>query len=183
MSEFDAVEHVLNRDDWPEGVTSQHVATEAIKALDAVRSSTWRPLGSPLKVNDTFKSHYFSKTQVVGWIGREVQGEGPELVWFISDGTEHGLITHLFSPFWRWSAPARMSDKVLERLTTNKLGLKVGNKIRLTAIGSRMIDPNHEYKVLATAEKCVLVMERQTRGIWALDNSVLERFYVWEGKE
>ena len=174
MSETDAVEYVLNREDWPEGTTSFEVATAAIKALDAVRSTTWRPLGGPLVEGMTFKSHYLSKTQLVAWIGRG-EPEGPELVWLISDGSEHGHVTTRLSPFWRWTAPARMSDTVKTRLTTNKLGLEVGNKLHL--------DDAHHYKVVATAEKCLLMVERYSRTVWAESNSVLDRYYTWEGKE
>lgn len=174
MSEVEAVEYVLNRDDWPDGTTSFEVATAAIKALDAVRSTTWRPLGGPLTEGTAFKSHYLSKTQLVAWIGRG-EPDGPELVWCIFDGAEHGMVTGSLSPFWQWTAPARMSDQVRSRLTTNKLGLKVGTKLRL--------DDSHQYKVLATAERCALIMERYTRTIWAESNSVFQRFYTWEGKE
>lgn len=174
VSEVDAVEHVLNRDDWPEGTTSFEVAAAAIKALDAVRSTTWRPLGSPLSVGMAFKSHYFSKTQLVAWIGEREPG-GPTCAWVIFDGADHGIVTPSLSPFWGWTAPARLSDTVRTRLTTNKLGLKVGNKLHL--------DDNHQYKVLATAEKCALIMERYTRTVWAEANSVIDKLYKWEDKK
>lgn len=173
MSEVDAVEYVLNREDWPDGTTSFEVATAAIKALDAVRSTTWRPLGGPLIEGTAFKSHYLSKTQLVAWIGRG-KPDGPELVWCVFDGAEHGIVTASLSPFWQWTAPARMSDQVRSRITTNKLGLEVGFRLRL--------DDSHEYKVLAVAERCALIIERYTRTIWAESNSVLEKSYTWKGK-
>src|SRR5207249_315581 len=87
-AELDAILFILNKE-WEDGTSSETVARATVKALDDLRSTTWRPIGPPLKVGEAFKGIISSKTQFIAWIGEE---NGRDLTWVVAEDSNYGCI-------------------------------------------------------------------------------------------
>lgn len=199
LKEILAVTTALQRE-WPEGTSTETVSRALIKALDATRGTTWRPIGPPLKAGQAFRSIIDSATHVVAWVGPDA--DGCQLAWIVSETSNYGWIGAVDSQFWRWTEPVADEARVrkvsqgkrdhegnliyvdgvlqretveksfggiVEKLTTNDLGMKPGDKVTLRQDG--------QYTVEAVARSSVLLRNRQTRWVWAEENSNLEKFY------
>lgn len=196
VSEVDAVIHVLDKE-WPEGTTSDLVAKAAIKALDDMRSSSWRPLGPPLQVDSVFKHQLTSKTHYVRWIGVD---DGRELAWIASEDSEYGSLVPTSSPFWRWTTPVKPGNgmtrnlKVIDpetgeqkidedgnpvtekkfyppvhlKMPINDIGMMVGDRISTRNVGN--------YTVLAVCPGGVLLRFHDGH-VWAESNHGIQRYY------
>jgi hypothetical protein len=166
-AELKAVKFLLNID-WPEGTSDTTVATAVIKALDGVRSTTWRPIGPPPKVGDTFKSIITSKTHYVMWIGKE-SPQGPELAWIVTADSDYGWLSRSDSPLWKWTVAARVQEKTREKAITNEIGMVAGDKITLRQDG--------QYEILASFCRGVLMRSHQTGQIWPETNANIRKYY------
>jgi hypothetical protein len=100
-SEVTALRFILDKE-WPEGTSTETVAKACIKALDDLRSTTWRPVGPPLKLRQAFKSIMTAKTHYIVWIG---EYDGREYAWIVTEDSEYGWFSLSASPFWLWSQP------------------------------------------------------------------------------
>lgn len=192
---------VLARD-WPEGTSTEDVALGILKAHDKTLDTLFRPVGPPLKVGMAFKHYLISKTHVVAWIGPDA--DGTELAWIVDESSNYGWIGRADSAWWRWTTPVvdearvrkvsqgKRDDQgnimydpdtgkmiresveksfggIVEKLTTNDLGMKPGDKVTMRQDG--------QYIVEAVAKESVLLRNRQSRWVWAEENSNLGKFY------
>jgi hypothetical protein len=197
-SELDAVRFILEKE-WPDGTSSDTVARAAIKAIDDIRDTMWRPIGPPLQVDSVFKHHFTSSTLFVRWIG--VDAGGVELAWIVAEDSDYGHIARTDSLFWRWSTPVKESKgitrnikvidpetgeqlidedgnpvtekkfypPVAERIKVNAIGMVVGDKIHVRNVGN--------YTVVATAPGGVLLLHQKTGWHWAESNHGIQRYY------
>jgi hypothetical protein len=200
-----SVRSVLERD-WPDGTPVEDVAKAVIKALDATRGTTWRPIGPPLKVGEGFKSIISSSTHFVAWIGED---GGKESAWIVDDKSLYGSITRLDSPFWKWTSPVKQAkpvtrrvkvqkevlgpngehiigadgmplfEDVVEERTSTPTWMKIFvNKLGMT-VGDRVtLRQDGQYAVEAVFSGGVLLRSRQSGMIYAEENGNLEKYYT-----
>jgi hypothetical protein len=163
-AELEAVRFILEKE-WPDGTSSDTVAKAAIKALDDLRSTTWRPIGPPLQIDSVFKHQLTSKTHYVRWIGEDAQRE---MAWIVTQDSDYGAFVPTSSPFWRWTIPARVQEKTKEKILVNEIGMTVGDKIHVRNVGN--------YTVVAIAPGGVLMRNRDGNH-WAESNHGIQRYY------
>lgn len=166
--EVNAVCYVLNKE-WPEDSITQDVAEACIKVIDAIRATTWRPVGPPLKLHQPFKSIITQKTHYPMWVGTEREG-GPELAWIVTADSDYGWFAPSDSPFWRWTVAARVQEKTVEKVMTNDAGMEPGDRITLRQDG--------QYEVMAVFCKGVLLKHRATGNMWPETNGNLAKYYT-----
>lgn len=106
------MEAVLSQD-WPEGTSTEMVAGECIKALDALRSTMWRPIGPPIMAGTAFKSIFLSKTQYVIWTG---ESGGREYAWVVTADADYGTLMLIHSPFWQWTTPVPLKGSTFRKV-------------------------------------------------------------------
>jgi hypothetical protein len=130
QAELNAVGFILQKE-WPDGTSDEDVAEAAIKALDKVRSTTWRPIGPPLHLRQAFKSIRTAETHYVVWIG---EYDGKEYAWIVTEKSEYGWFSLSSSPFWLWTEP------VPEKKGTNRT---VKTPV-MDATGNQVLDEDGE---------------------------------------
>lgn len=164
-SELEAVRFVLDKD-WPDGTTSNDVAKAVIKAIDDLRSTTWRPVGPPVKVGEPFKSIISAKTHYVLWIGDD--GSGVEYAWIVTGDSEYGSFSPSSSPFWKWTTETRVMQKTIDKVTTNP-SYAVGELVQIRQGGL--------YEILAVHQNGVLFRDMETQAVWPESNHSLDKYY------
>lgn len=164
-AELDAVRFILDKE-WPDGTTSDSVARAAIKALDDLRSTAWRPLTGLPALNDIFKPQWSSKTHFVRWIGDE---RGRQLAWMVTDDSDVGSITHVTSPLWRFTKPAgRISQEKIDSIAVNTLGVLKGDRLSIKNVGNFTVEEVFSRGVLLRFQDGIL---------WGESNHDLQRYY------
>lgn len=165
-SEIDAIVSQLNRE-WGDDSTVEDVAKAVLKAVDATRSTMWRPIGPPLKVGASFKSIFSSKTHYIPWIGEDQSGV--EMCWVVTSDSDYGHLARVDGRSWQWTTPARVQQKTIDKVFTNELGMAPGDKVTLRQDG--------QYTVEAVFCRGALLRHRQTGMIWSETNSELKKNY------
>jgi hypothetical protein len=164
-SELTAVRFILEKE-WPDSTSSETVAKAAIKALDDLRSTTWRPIGPPVKVGEPFKSIITSKTHYVMWTG---EYDGREYAWIVTADSDYGWFAPLPSPFWLWTVPSRVMQKTIDAAKVNELGMVVGDRIKLRQY--------NRFEVIAVFSGGVLMKDRDSGQICPESNGNIEKYY------
>lgn len=195
-TEVNALRFILEKE-WPEGTPTDTVAKACIKALDDLRSTTWRPVGPPLQLRQAFKSIISSSTHYVVWIG---EYEGREYAWVVAEGSEYGLFTLTSSPFWLWTEPVperkgtnrtvklvgpdgeyildddgnivtekKYYPPVHERIYVNEIGMVVGDRIKLRQY--------NRFEIIAVHAGGVLMKERDTGQLVPETNAHIQKYY------
>lgn len=194
--EIEALRFILEKE-WPEGTSTETVAKAAIKALDDLRSTTWRPVGPPLKLRQAFKSIRTAATHYVVWIG---EYEGTEYAWVVTEDSDYGWFSRSSSPFWLWTEPVpekkgtNRSVKIVgedgeyktdddgnfitekkyyppvhERIFVNEIGMEVGDKIKLRQY--------NRFEVIAVHAGGVLMKDRDSGQIYPESNAHIQKHY------
>jgi hypothetical protein len=199
-AEIEALRFILEKE-WPEGTSTDVVAKAAIKALDDLRSTTWRPVGPPLKTGQAFKHQYLSGTQFIAWIGED---DGREMAWVVHDASDYGCYASTSSPFWKWTTPVALAKgvnrtvkvKVLDehgREVLDENGDNVFESIKKyyppvhervfvntlgMAVGDKVrLRQYNRFEVIAVHQNGVLLKERDSGQIYPECNSDLKERY------
>jgi hypothetical protein len=165
--EIDAICRILDKE-WPEDTVNETVAAAILKAVDATRSTLWRPLGAPLKPGMAFKGIWSSTTWIVAWIG-PAEPQGREMAWLVHASADYGAIQPVESRAWQWTSPAAIRDATKEKILTNELGMVAGDKVTMRQDG--------QYLIEAVFSRGVLMRSRRTGMVWAETNGGLEKYY------
>jgi len=182
------VEAVLSQD-WPEGTSTEMVAGECIKALDALRSTMWRPIGPPIMAGTAFKSIFLSKTQYVIWTG---ESGGREYAWVVTADADYGNLIPVHSPGWQWTTPVKLGTGTNRTVkTVDAEGNETSEKKfyppihealfqhPYMAAGDRIkFKDSREYTVEAVFSRGVLLRERESQLVWAEENGNLSKYYT-----
>ena len=201
--EAEAVRFILDKE-WPDGTTSNDVATAAIKALDTLRGTMVRPVGPPLKEGMIFKSFLTSKVHYVIWIGEESPG-GSVFAWIVTEDSDYGWFSRVSSPFWRYITPQEpgkgtvrnikqfdadgepiLDDKgkqVTERKEYPPVHLKILSN-EDWKIGDRLyVHQGNHYEVVAVHSRGIRMREAETGMVFPESNHDLVKFYKREREE
>lgn len=198
-AEETAVSAVLETE-WPDGTSTKDVAKCCIKALDQLRSTTWRPIGPPLTAGTAFTSIFLSKTQYVIWTGMSA---GAEYAWVVTADSDYGTLIPVHSPGWQWTTPVKLGkgiyrnvhaqDPFTGELLYRDEEQEVPLKIRKfyppvhkalfehpnMVVGERInMRQSREYTVEAVFSRGVLLRERESQLVWAEENSNLSKYYT-----
>ena len=175
------------------------LANACIKALDDLRSTTWRPIGPPLQVGQQFKWQFSSKMHFVAWTGED--GDGKEYAWIITPDSDYGFLALVHSPVWRWTTPVQPSKGVTrkvqakdergellfdendEPVKVDKYYPPVHESLFINAVGMVPGDcikfkDSREYSVEAVFTRGILLRERESGMIWAEENGNLSKYYT-----
>jgi hypothetical protein len=199
-AEITAVRAVIDKD-WPEGTTSEQVARVAIKALDDLRMTSWRPVRPPLQIGQIFRHVVSKDTYYVAWIGLD---GSREMAWIVSNDSDYGWFTPHSSPFWKWSTmvdPPKGVTRKIKVKVKNEFGSIVldDNGDEMTRIEERYYPPVHEsifineigmvvgdrimlrmanrFEVIATHKGGVLLKERDSGQIYPERNADIKEYY------
>lgn len=155
-SEIKAVAYVLQLDH--DGKSVEQVAEECIKALHSLHKTAVRQSMGPLVVGECFRTAY-GGPYIVAWNGHQYS-------WLINKTDTRGLITHSDSRVWRWREPARITDGVRIKATTNADGHEVGDMFMIEG---------KPFPAVSVCMNGVLVDDNGEP--FAISNDEIERFY------
>jgi hypothetical protein len=152
------IEALLDSDD-AEGKTLNQIATHIVDSYHDLLSGSLKAAPPPPVVGMAFKSPITGKVHHVAWMR-------DDLVWLVSAGTRYGSISKTSDEFWQHIE----STNAKAGAPGNNPDWNVGDEVTLS-------QRRKTYRVVATHDKCVLLLDVKDGSVQADSNDNLTKFY------